>query len=249
DDVAGCRHRAQQGLDLTDHALDGGGSRTARRLRGVAEHRAPLGLLDLLHALGRLGGADAAVRDLPRQVLQQLYPLNHRRIADLRPLAAHQLRQHRRGQSEYTRETSLVEAQVVYEPTEERPQWLPVPVPLQFPRSCGGFLLCGVHCVSPSLPQEPRFAVANHVRASYGAWLVTGTPILLRNPRGDPVLWCTAPAGITFSGRTLRFRGLSSVGRALSLHGRCQGFDSPRLHNQGPSRLRTADGGGALRFT
>ena len=25
-------------------------------------------------------------------------------------------------------------------------------------------------------------------------------------------------------------RGLSSVGRALPLQGRCQGFDSPRLH-------------------
>jgi hypothetical protein len=42
-----------------------------------------------------------------------------------------------------------------------------------------------------------------------------------------------------FSGGRFSSRGLSSVGRALSLHGRCQGFDSPRLHFRRP--LRPAD--------
>ena len=34
-------------------------------------------------------------------------------------------------------------------------------------------------------------------------------------------------------------RGLSSVGRALPLQGRCQGFESPRLHSSAPA-ARTA---------
>src|SRR5882757_3044250 len=85
-------------------------------------------------------------------------------------------------------------------------------------------------CVSPSLPQKPRFAVANHVEHLTESGRPRGPPIFLRDPGGDPVLWSPAPVGRGSFGRTFHFRGLSSVGRALSLHGRCQGFDSPRLH-------------------
>lgn len=85
-------------------------------------------------------------------------------------------------------------------------------------------------CVSPSLPQIPRFAVANHVEHLTESGRPRGPPIFLRDLGGDPVLWSPAPVERGTFGRTLLFRGLSSVGRALSLHGRCQGFDSPRLH-------------------
>ncbi len=60
---------------------------------------------------------------------------------------------------------------------------------------------------------------------------------LRRTPGGDS------------SGPVHRSRGLSSVGRALSLHGRCQGFDSPRLHSpRAPLTCGNAGQGGAFRF-
>lgn len=48
------------------------------------------------------------------------------------------------------------------------------------------------------------------------------------------------------SGGRISSRGLSSVGRALSLHGRCQGFDSPRLHSTQPLRPAETQVGGVF---
>ncbi|CAL2067228.1 protein of unknown function [Streptomyces murinus] len=249
DDVARGGHRAQQRLDLAHDPLDGGRARTVRRVRGVAQHRAPLGLLDLFHPLGRLGRADTAVRHLCRQILEQLHSLDHRGIADLGALAAHQLREHRSGEPQNRRETGLVEPEIVDQLTEERPQRLPVPVPLKLSRSCGGFLLCGVHCVSPSLPLKTA------VRCSEPRLSILRSVVIC----GDPQSFCGIRGVTRYSGPRHRpgnphrtpslSRGLSSVGRAPSLHGGCQGFDSPRLHSQkSPSDLRRRRSEGLFGF-
>ncbi len=125
DDVAGGGDGAQQGLDLADDPAHGRGAGDGAGLAGAGEDGAALRLLDLLHPVRGLGGADAAVGDLNGELLEGLDALDDRRIADLRPLAAHQLGQHGRGEPEHGREPGLVEPEVVDQATEERPSGSP----------------------------------------------------------------------------------------------------------------------------
>src|SRR5690242_10315045 len=104
--------------------------------------------------------------------------------------------------------------------------------PYQF--RCSSRALAVASCCAASIASPHRFprtwfAVANHDEHLTESGRPRGPPSFLRDTGGDPVLWSAAPTGVIR--RLLFARGLSSVGRALSLHGRCQGFDSPRLHS------------------
>lgn len=59
------------------------------------------------------------------QFLQGLDTLDDRRVTDFRPLAAHQLGEHGGGQPEYGGEPGLIQAEIIDQPTEERPSGSP----------------------------------------------------------------------------------------------------------------------------
>src|SRR5690606_28755494 len=137
----------------------------------------------------------------------------------------------RGGKPENSGQPGLVQPEVIDQPSEERPQRLPVPTALKLSGSCRRLLLRCVHGVSPSLRLrccEPCEHLTERGRSP-------GVPILLQDYGGHPVLWSATVALARMCWTLPSFvmaRGLSSVGRALPLQGRCQEFESPRLHSK-----------------
>ncbi len=93
---------------------------------------------------------------------------------------------------------------------------------------------CAASIASPHRFPEPVGSLERTTPSILRRVVGHGDPQSFAESPGDPVLWSRTPAGICSSWWTHSLRGLSSVGRALSLHGRCQGFDSPRLHREDP---------------
>lgn len=106
--------------------------------------------------------------------------------------------------------------------------------PYQF--RCSSRALAVASCCAASIASPHRFPKYHGSRQRTTSSIlrrvvVHGDPqYFARSPGRPGTLVCGARRQmVPVVGRS-SLRGLSSVGRALSLHGRCQGFDSPRLH-------------------
>ena len=176
----------------------------------------PCGLLDLVHPVGGLGGADAAVGDLAGQLLQGL---DRCTTAGLPIFARWPLISWDSMGADSPR-TAASRAWFRPRSSMSRRNSAPSGSPYQLRCSSralrGGFLLCCVH-PSPLTPWSLRWREPREHPTESG--------------RARPIPGREALPG---AGYPCAPRGLSSVGRALSLHGRCQGFDSPRLHCKAP---------------
>lgn len=241
DDVPGGGDRSQQRLDLPDDPLDRGRAGTRRRLAAVAEDGASWVFL-----ISSIRSVASAALTLPSATCpaRSWRAWTRWTTAGLPILARCPLISWDSIGADSPRTAAR---RAWFRPRSSMSRRNSAPSGSPYQLRCSSLALAVASCCTASTLTtplrwcEPREHLTERGRGA-------GVPIILRDAGVHRVL-CAAERPLPHGVRSRPVaRGLSSVGRALPLQGRCQEFESPRLHIQRPPDQRKRRSGGLLRY-